>query len=85
MRFAVNTADVAIPDELVTVVFTPPAKAPLAPLEGAVKVTVRLPMGLPPGSLTTTTNGAAKAVRMVAFWGVPLVAVMLVGQLKASL
>src|SRR5580704_12253603 len=85
MRLAVNTADVATPDELVTAVFTPPAKVPLAPLEGAAKVTVRLLMGLPSGSLTTTVNGAANALRIVVLWGVPLVAVMLVGQLKASL
>ncbi|HVM76126.1 MAG TPA: hypothetical protein VMT75_10815 [Candidatus Saccharimonadales bacterium] len=42
-----KTADVATPLELVVAVLTPPAKVPLAPDEGAVKVTTTLPTGFP--------------------------------------
>src|SRR5271165_3083731 len=76
MALAVNTAEVATPEALVIAVFTPPAKVPLAPLPGAVKVTVTPLTALPPESLTVATSGAPKAVLIVAFWGVPLVAAM---------
>ena len=85
MALAVNVAEVAVPEEFVIAVFTPPAKVPLAPVDGAVNVTVRSPMGFPSGSLTTTTKGAEKAVRMAALCGVPLFGTMLVGQLNARL
>src|SRR5579872_86143 len=78
-------ADVAIPDELVTPVFTPPAKLPLAPLDGTLKVTVSPLIGFPSVSLSTTAKGAAKAVRIVALCGVPLTVAMLVGQSNARL
>ena len=50
----------------------PPAKVPLAPLPGAVKVTVTPPTG--PPFVTVATRGAANAVFTTAFCGVPLVA-----------
>jgi len=71
---AENTAEVATPLLSVVAVFTPPANVPLAPLDGAVKVTVTPLTALPPLSLTVATRGAAKAVLMVALCGVPLVA-----------
>src|SRR5947207_3268804 len=55
----------------------PPATLPLAPLPGAVNVTVTPATGLPPASFTVATSGAANAVLIVALCGVPLVAVML--------
>jgi len=73
---AVNTAEVATPEALVTAVFTPPANVPLAPLPGAVNVTVTPLTGLPPESVTVATNGAAKAVLMVVVCPDPLVAAM---------
>jgi len=77
----VNTLVVATPAAFVVAVNTlpanvPPANVPLAPVEGAVKVTVSPMEGLPPESFTVTTSGAAKAVLMVAVWGVPLVGEM---------
>src|SRR5579863_6140118 len=45
---AVNTAEVATPLALVVAVFTPPAKVPVAPEAGAVKVTVTPVVGDPP-------------------------------------
>ena len=73
---AVNVAEVATPLLLVVAVFTPPAKLPLAPVAGAVKVTVTPCTGLPPLSFTVATSGAANAVLMAALCGVPLVAVI---------
>ena len=54
--------------------FTPPANVPLAPLAGGVKVTTTPLTGLFPESVTVATRGAANAVLIVAFCGVPLVA-----------
>jgi hypothetical protein len=54
----------------------PPANVPLAPLGGAVNVTVSPLEGLPPESFTVTVRRVAKAVLMVAVWGVPLVGEM---------
>jgi hypothetical protein len=73
---AVNTAEVATPELLVTAVVTPPANVPLAPLAGAANVTVTPPTGLPPESRTVATRGAANAVLIGALCGVPLVAVI---------
>ena len=73
---AVNTADVATPLAFVVTVFTPPAKLPLAPVAGAVNVTVTPCTGLPPLSFTVATSAAANAVLMAALCGVPLVAVI---------
>jgi hypothetical protein len=61
---AVKIAEVAMPEALVIAVLRFPAKVPLGPLAGAVKVTVAPLTGLPPTSLTRTTKGAN---------GVPLV------------
>src|SRR5271154_2118287 len=76
MALAGNTAGVATPLALVMAVFAPPANVPLAPLPGAANVAVTPLTGLLPASLTVATNGAANAVLMVAFWAVPLVAVI---------
>jgi hypothetical protein len=73
---AVNVAEVATPLPLVVAVFTPPAKLPLAPVAGAVKVTVTPATRLPPLSFTVATSGAANAVLMAALCGVPLLAVI---------
>src|SRR5207302_662289 len=73
VAFAVNTADVATPLVFVVAVFTPPAKVPLAPLPGAVNVTVTLPTGLFPASVTVATNGAPNATLIDALCPDPLV------------
>lgn len=73
---AVKTAELATPLALVVAVFTPPANVPLAPLEGAVKVTTTPLTGLPPPSVTVTCN-AANGLLMATPCGVPAVAVML--------
>ena len=58
-------------------VFTPPANVPLAPLVGAVNVTVAPLTGLLKESLTVACSGAVNAVLTVALCGVPAVAVIL--------
>lgn len=73
VEFAVNTAEVAFPVESVVAVFFPPAKVPLAPEDGAVKVTVT-PLVADPPVVTVATKGAANAVLTVAVCGDPLVA-----------
>jgi hypothetical protein len=73
----VNTADVATPLALVVAVFAPPAKAPLAPVAGAVNVTTAPLTGDPP-AVTVATRGAPNARLMVWVWGVPLVAEIVV-------
>jgi hypothetical protein len=72
----VKIAEVATPEALVTAVFTPPAKVPLAPLKGAANVTVTPLKGLPPASFTVACKGLAKAVLIGALCGVPPVAAM---------
>src|SRR5947207_1597638 len=74
---AVKVADVATPLPLVVAVFTPPAKLPLAPLPGAVNVTVTLATGLPPASFTLATSGAANALSLSLHDALPIFAVML--------
>src|SRR5438046_2523356 len=74
---AVEVGELAAFMRLLFPSFTPPAKLPLAPVPGAVNVTVTLATGLPPASFTVATSGAANAVLIVALCGVPLVAVML--------
>jgi hypothetical protein len=76
---AVKIAAVATPLAFVTAVFTPPANVPLAPLPGAVNVTVTPLTGLLPASFTVACNCTANAVLIVALCGVPAVAVMLAG------
>ena len=61
------------------VVFTPPVNVPLAPLAGAVNVTVTPLTGLLLASLTVAASAVAKAVFTVALCAVPAVAVMLAG------
>src|SRR5690348_17428959 len=63
--FAVNVVDVATPLALLTAVFVP-VNVPLAPLGGAVDVTVAPLTGLFPASVTVATNGAANAVLIAA-------------------
>ena len=72
-----NVPDVATPDAFVVAVFPPTAKVPLAPLPGAVNVTVAPLTGFPPASLTIAASGAAKALLIAPICGIPLVAVML--------
>src|SRR5438093_11277251 len=79
VAFAVNTADVATPLVFVVAVFTPPAKVPLAPLPGAVNVTVTLPTGLFPASRTVACSGVANAVLTVALCPEPLVTATVAG------
>ena len=79
MALAVNTAAVATPKELVVAVVTPPANVPLAPLPGAVKVTVTPLTRLFDASFTVACNAVVNAVFTVALCGVPAVAVMLAG------
>ena len=74
---AVNTGDVATPLELVVAVavLLPPAKVPLAPVAGAVKVTTT-PLVGDPLVATVAANGDVNAVLTAALCGVPLVAVI---------
>jgi hypothetical protein len=79
---AVNAGEVAIPLVLVVAVTVPvvePAKVPLAPVAGAVKVTTAPFTGCDPLSSTVATNGAVKAVLTTVVCGVPLEAVMVAG------
>jgi hypothetical protein len=75
----VKTAEVAIPLAFVVAVFTPPAKAPLAPLVGAVNVTSTPLTGLFPASVTVATKTAPKAVLIAALCPEPLVTATLAG------
>ena len=54
----------------------PPAKVPLGPLPGAVKVTLTPLSGFPLPSLTTAASNAAKGVLICALCEPPPVAVM---------
>jgi len=56
-----------------------PLKLPLAPLPGAVKVTVTPVTGLPLASFTWAFNATAKTPLIVALCGVPAAAVMVAG------
>src|ERR1700693_2783288 len=71
MLLAVNAGAVAIPLAFVVAVFTP-ANVPLAPLLGAVNVTVTPLTGLLLASLTMATSGLAKAAVTAALCGDPL-------------
>lgn len=75
-RLAVKTGAVAIPNESVTAVFTPPAKVPLAPEFGAVKVTVTFRIGLLEASLTRARRFAANEVPTCALCEFPPTAVI---------
>jgi len=76
---AVNTAEVAIPDEFVMAVFVPPENVPEAPLLGAVNVTVTPLTAFPFESSTVATRELANARPTVAVCGVPLVAAIEAG------
>jgi hypothetical protein len=69
-----NTAPAA---SVTPLVVSPPAKAPLGPVDGAAKVTLTPGTGLPAASLTTAWSVAAKVVKTVVLCGVPAIAVML--------
>lgn len=70
---ALNAPDVALPEPLaVTVsVFPPPVNTALAPLAGAVKVTVAVGIAMPPPSSTRTCSAVVKPVPIVAVWLLP--------------
>lgn len=76
---AVKAGAVAMPEPSVIAVVMPPAKLPLAPNAGAVKVTVALDTGLLPESSTWTCRPVRYVVKMVALCGVPAVAVIVAG------
>jgi hypothetical protein len=78
--FAVNVVEVAIPRALVVdeVLAVPLTKVPLAPLAGALKVTLAPEIGFPWASVTLADRVWAKAVLTGALWGVPLVALIVV-------
>jgi hypothetical protein len=78
---AVKMGEVATPEALViaTAVLAPPANVPLAPPDGAVKVTVTPPNTLFPLSRTVAISGDANAAPRAADCGVPLVAMIEAG------
>jgi hypothetical protein len=55
------------------------AKAPLAPVEGAVNVTATPLSGLLSASVTVATSGFVNCVLTFVLWPLPLVAVMMAG------
>jgi hypothetical protein len=80
--FAVNAAEAATPLALLIAVVTLvplSANVPLAPVDGAVKVTVAPLIRFWPLSTTVTTSGAGNMALMGALCGVPLVAVIATG------
>jgi hypothetical protein len=78
---AVNAGAVATPLLLVVAVAVDePLKAPLAPLLGAVNVTLTPLTGLFPESLTVAWSAVANAVLTTVLCGVPAVAVTLAGE-----
>ena len=81
MALAVKAGAVATPLLLVVAVAVvdPPANVPLAPLAGAVNVTVTLLSRLLLASLTVAAIAVPKLVLTVALCGVPAAAVMLAG------
>jgi len=79
--FAVNAGAVAIPLALVTAVaVADPPNLPLAPLAGAVNVTVTPLNGLLPASFTVACSAVPYAVLTTALCGVPAVAAMLAAE-----
>ena len=87
VTLAVKVGAVAMPLLLVVSVteVLSPENVPLAPLEGAAKVTVTPLIALPFWSLTVASSAVANAVLTVALWGVPTVAVMVVATDCAAL
>jgi hypothetical protein len=77
---AVRAGALAIPPALViAVAAADPEKAALAPVPDAVNVTVTLLTGLLLVSFTAACSAVAKAVFIVALWGVPKTAATLAG------
>ena len=79
MLLAVKIAAVATPEALVVAVVTPPANVPLAPLPGAVNVTVTPLTRLFPESFTVACSWVVNAALTVALCGEPAVAVIVAG------
>ena len=80
MEFAVSAGAVAIPLAfVVAVTVANPLKAPLAPVVGAVNVTVMPLNGLLPASFTTTCRVIVNAALIATLCGVPAVGVTLDG------
>ena len=81
MLLAVKVGAVARPFAFVTTcaVVCPPANVPLAPLDGAVNVTVTPAMGWLPLSRTVAWNAVVKAVPITALCSVPAVAAIEAG------
>jgi hypothetical protein len=74
----VNVVAIATPEVLVVVVYEEPlTNVPLAPVAGAVKVTLTPETGLPLLSCTVACSAVPNAVLIVALCGVPAVAVTL--------
>ena len=69
--------------EIVTAL-TPPAKVPLAPVVGAVKVTGMAGIGLPNASVTFAASAMANALPGVAVWPEPATAMMVEAAAAAS-
>src|SRR5260370_14674245 len=78
MLLAVKAGGVATPLAFVFTIGEPP-NVPLAPEPGAAKVTGVLATRFPLASFTVACSRVAKAVLMVALWGVPALAVTLAG------
>ena len=75
-----GTLDVAIPDAFVTaVVVLLPPKLPLAPVDGAVNVTVTFATGFEAASVTRACSATPNAVLITVLCGVPAVAVTVCG------
>ena len=75
---AVSVGELATPLAfVVAVTVVAPPKLPLAPLPGAVKVTVTPLSALPPESCTVACSAVANALLTVALCGVPPVAAIL--------
>jgi hypothetical protein len=79
---AVKVGEVATPEALVCTVATVPlpAKVPLAPVAGAVNVTLTPEIGLLFASVTVATNALRKAWPTCALWPPPDVAVIVAGE-----
>jgi hypothetical protein len=77
----VNVVEVAMPLALVVSVSVavPFVNVPLAPVAGAVNVTMTPLTGFEPPSSTVATKGAVNAELIPAVCGVPLVAVIVAG------
>ena len=77
---AVGTLDVAIPDAFVTaVVVALPPKLALAPVVGAVNVTVTFATGFDAASVTNACNAFPNGVLTVVLCGFPALAVIVWG------